>query len=235
MVETNLPNAGAFTVEDLNDVNAVLNKLSITAGKVLTVDNSLELAGTDGTKMTFPTTSATIARTDAANTFTGTQTFTGAVAATGAVSGLNVPVTVLCGTEFDATSGGTGVTLTNVIGLVQTVVVGTYKFKLRLSTVATANTGFKCGFKLTTAVLSAIDSVGTGMVAAASATTHTTTTTDQTLLFDSAAGVELGVIAEGIMVFSTGGTIGIQAAQHSSHADTVSVLVNSFFEMTRIA
>jgi len=40
----------------------------------LTVNNNITLAGTDGTTMTFPSSSATIARTDAANTFTGTQT-----------------------------------------------------------------------------------------------------------------------------------------------------------------
>ncbi len=47
----------------------------VAAGKTLTVDNSLELAGTDGTKMTFPTTSASIARTDAGNAFVGANTF----------------------------------------------------------------------------------------------------------------------------------------------------------------
>jgi hypothetical protein len=49
--------------------------LSITLGKVLSTFNSLYLIGTDGTVMTFPSTSATIARTDAAQTFTGVQTF----------------------------------------------------------------------------------------------------------------------------------------------------------------
>jgi hypothetical protein len=53
------------------------------AGKALTVNNSLTLAGTDGTTMTFPSTSATIARTDAANSFTGHQTVEG-VTSTGA-------------------------------------------------------------------------------------------------------------------------------------------------------
>lgn len=48
--------------------------LSVTAAKTLTVTNSLALSGTDSTTMTFPSTSATIARTDAANTFTGVQT-----------------------------------------------------------------------------------------------------------------------------------------------------------------
>ncbi len=70
-----------------------LNKVTVTApassatltiadGKTLTVSNTLTLAGTNSTVMTFPTTSATIARTDAANTFTGTQTV-GALVVTG--------------------------------------------------------------------------------------------------------------------------------------------------------
>lgn len=45
--------------------------IGITSGKKLSVSNTLILAGTDATTMTFPSTSATIARTDAANTFTG--------------------------------------------------------------------------------------------------------------------------------------------------------------------
>lgn len=47
------------------------------ASKTFTINNSLAFSGTDSTVMTFPTTSATIARTDAANTFTGNQTITG--------------------------------------------------------------------------------------------------------------------------------------------------------------
>lgn len=50
-----------------------------TSAKSLSVSNTLTLAGTDATTMTFPTTSATIARTDAANTFTGVQTMTSPV------------------------------------------------------------------------------------------------------------------------------------------------------------
>lgn len=48
------------------------------SGKILTLNNSLTLAGTDGTVMTFPTTSATVARTDAtAQTFSGDVTLSG--------------------------------------------------------------------------------------------------------------------------------------------------------------
>ena len=53
------------------------------SGKSLTISNTLTLAGTDSTTMTFPTTSATLARTDAAQTFTGHNTFEG-VTSTGA-------------------------------------------------------------------------------------------------------------------------------------------------------
>ena len=52
------------------------------SGKVGTFSNTLTLAGTDGTTITFPSTSATMARTDAANTFTGIQTFSTPIAAT---------------------------------------------------------------------------------------------------------------------------------------------------------
>lgn len=60
----------------------------ITAGKSLSVSNTLTLAGTDATTMTFPSTSATIARTDAANTFTGVQTMTSPALTTPAITGL---------------------------------------------------------------------------------------------------------------------------------------------------
>ena len=56
-----------------------VNGFKISGGavtvKTVQFNNSLILAGTDATTMTFPTTSATIARTDAAQTFSGTQSF----------------------------------------------------------------------------------------------------------------------------------------------------------------
>lgn len=56
--------------------NAMYVALNVTSAKKLNVSNTITLAGTDGTTMTFPTTSATIARTDAGQTFTGVNTFT---------------------------------------------------------------------------------------------------------------------------------------------------------------
>lgn len=57
-----------------NTITSGTGVLTLGAGKTLTISNTLTLAGTDSTVMTFPTTTATIARTDAANTFTGAST-----------------------------------------------------------------------------------------------------------------------------------------------------------------
>lgn len=70
---------------DFATLNAALGgagTVTVASGKTFTVNNTLTLAGTDATVMTFPTTSATVARTDAANTFTGTQTVGALVATT---------------------------------------------------------------------------------------------------------------------------------------------------------
>lgn len=81
------PTLGAATATTINKVTitapASSATLTIATGKTLTISNSLTLSGTDGTTMTFPSTSATVARTDAANTFTGHQTIEG-VTSTGA-------------------------------------------------------------------------------------------------------------------------------------------------------
>lgn len=59
-------------------VSTTTGTLTIANGKTATVNNTITLAGTDSTTMTFPSTNATVARTDAAQTFTGTQTFSSA-------------------------------------------------------------------------------------------------------------------------------------------------------------
>lgn len=74
-------NSPTFTSATTNTINGLTistrsgNTLTIASSKTLAVNNSLTLNGTDGTTMTFPSTNATIARTDADQTFSGTQTF----------------------------------------------------------------------------------------------------------------------------------------------------------------
>lgn len=74
------PTIGVATATSINKMAitapATSSTLAVADGKTLTASNTLTLAGTDSTTMTFPTTSATIARTDAANTFAGIQTIT---------------------------------------------------------------------------------------------------------------------------------------------------------------
>lgn len=62
--------------------------ITVLDGKTFTVNKTLTMDGTDGTTMTFPTTSATLARTDAANTFTGVQTMTSPALTTPAITGI---------------------------------------------------------------------------------------------------------------------------------------------------
>lgn len=73
------PSIDAATATSINKVSitapATGSTLTIADGKTLSVSKTLTLTGTDGTTMTFPTTSASIARTDAAQSFTGLQTF----------------------------------------------------------------------------------------------------------------------------------------------------------------
>jgi hypothetical protein len=72
------PTLGVAAATSINKVAltapATGSTLTIADGKTLAANHSLTLAGTDATTMTFPTTSATIARTDAAQSFAGTQT-----------------------------------------------------------------------------------------------------------------------------------------------------------------
>jgi hypothetical protein len=76
------PTLGAATATSINKVAltapATGSTLTIANSKTFTVNNTLTLAGTDATTMTFPATSATIARTDAGQTFSGVQNFYGA-------------------------------------------------------------------------------------------------------------------------------------------------------------
>ena len=77
------PSLGAATALTINRITftqpAAGATLTIADGKTLTANRTLTLTGTDGVTVTFPTTNATMARTDAAQTFSGTQTFSGSV------------------------------------------------------------------------------------------------------------------------------------------------------------
>lgn len=122
------PTLGVAAATSVNKVAitapATSATLTIADGKTLTANHSLTLAGTDSTTMTFPSTSASIARTDAAQTFTGSQTFNGPViGAAQALSGpgaVNITQPV---TKFTSTAAGNALTLADgVEGQTKTIV-----------------------------------------------------------------------------------------------------------------
>lgn len=141
-----------------------------------------------------------------------------------------------CTTEFDAVTGTTGATLTNIIGLTgfSLTAAGVYAFEINLGTVGTTNSGVKIGFALTTATLTSIEYDSTGFGAAAVVASRGTTATSGTAVFGSTTAI-LVVRITGQLVVNAAGTIAIQAAQNAAHADTTSVFVGSWARFTRVS
>lgn len=122
------PTLGAATATTINKVTitapASNATLTIANGKTLTVDNSITFAGTDATTMTLPATNATLARTDAAQSFTGDQTFNGGIiCAVQALSGPGAVNITQPTTAFTSTATGNALTLANAtVGEIKTIV-----------------------------------------------------------------------------------------------------------------
>lgn len=94
---------------------------ALTAGRIFKATNDLTLTGTDGTTMTFPTTNATIARTDAAQTFTGVQTMTSPALTTPAITGTITGTYSFGGTPtwptFNQNTTGTAANVTGTVAV----------------------------------------------------------------------------------------------------------------------
>lgn len=141
----------------------------------------------------------------------------------------------LCTTQFDAVTGTTGATLTNVVGMVTDALKpGTYKYKIMLGTVATTNSGLKLGLKQSVAsMLTSIEYDARGYAAAGLVTARGTTATDAATILGSTTAI-INAVIEGTVVVAKEGTLQLQAAQNAAHADTTSVFVGSYMEFTRI-
>lgn len=141
--------------------------------------------------------------------------------------------TKFCTTQFDAVTGTTGTTLTNIVGLTgfTLTAAGVYRFDMFLNGVATANSGHKIGFALTTATLTSINAGALALLASTMAYTQSTTST----ALHGATTATLGLRISGRMIVNAGGTLAVQAAQNAAHADTTSVYVGSWLTLTRIS
>jgi hypothetical protein len=149
-------------------------------------------------------------------------------------TGVGSTKTVRQTAQFDATSSTTGTTFTNLTGMVQTVVPGTYSYTVRLPGISTTNSGMRAAFKYTGTVLSSIQNTVALRTSSNITTANSTSTTDQANLGGATAAI-IYLVLEGSFVVTTGGTIQVQAAQNASHADTTSVYVGATFNLTRIA
>jgi hypothetical protein len=121
------PTLGVATATSINKVTvttpATSAVLTIADGKTLTVNNSITFAGTDATTMTLPSTNATLARTDAAQTFTGDQTFNNILGTVQSLSGAGAVNITQLTTAFTSTATGDALTLANgVVGELKTIV-----------------------------------------------------------------------------------------------------------------
>jgi hypothetical protein len=142
----------------------------------------------------------------------------------------------VCTTQFDAVTGTTGTTLTNVVGLVTgTLEPGTYRFQIDLGTVATANSGLKVGLKQSVAsMLTSIEYQASAGAAAAVVNSRGTTATDAASIIASTTAIVAATIT-GTVVVAKAGTLQLQAAQNAAHADTTSVFTGSYMEFRKIA
>lgn len=152
------------------------------------------------------------------------------------VQPLNGSQTLFCTTQFDAVTGTTGTTLTNVVGLTSfSLAAGAkYQYEIFVSGVSTANCGMKLGLGFTTLTAAAHEAVGKGYTASAVAVQHTTTATSGMTLFGQTAAV-IAVDIRGTLTTTLAGTVAVQAAQNAAHADTTSVFVGSWATFTRIS
>lgn len=126
---------GIITAIGALSVTGTINKVTITApatgstltiidGKTLTASNSITLAGTDSTTMTFPATSAAIARTDTGQTFTGSNTFSGTTTSVQTTNFTSTSTTITLGSNSAASTLGLGTGATTT-GVTKAVNIGT--------------------------------------------------------------------------------------------------------------
>lgn len=127
------PVLGVATATSVNKVAvtapATSATLTIADGKTLTASNTITIAGTDGTTMTFPGVTATIPGVAVANTWTANQTITDVDIVLSATTGTKIGTATGQKLAFwnstpvvqQVLATGGGATVDNVISLLQTL------------------------------------------------------------------------------------------------------------------
>lgn len=102
---------GWKTFDQYGVATSTTGTIAVAAGKSAAISNSLTLAGTDSTTMTFPGTNASIARTDAAQTFTGINVFSSTPRMPISAQAVDGAAAVTAGTVLATKAGVLAVTL----------------------------------------------------------------------------------------------------------------------------
>lgn len=183
-------------------------------------------------------------------TLADTQTFTNKTLTSPTITGASMTTSTLstgtlggdlvnssvkrCSADVTATSTTTLANITGLTGISLTA-AGVYRFEVDLQTNCSTNGGIGVAFKFTTATLTSIQCAATGVAASSLAHSRGTTATDAALQFNSKTAAWLNVRLVGTMVVNAAGTVAVQMAQETSHADVTTVYAGSTAMFTRIS
>lgn len=117
---------------------------TLLGGKTATINNTLTFSGTDATTMTFPATSASVARTDSGQTFTGTNNFAGVNLSIGGTFTTNSQVTIKASAITLSGCGGSAGTIKGTGSAAWGFTVGTSPPTTCTVTLPTATDGWAC-------------------------------------------------------------------------------------------
>lgn len=215
-----VPLDDAFSIANVTDTTKTLgfSLAGETTGKKVTI----AAANTADATYTLP------AATDTLVGRTSTDTLTNKTLTDQIDSGCKVSTA-----QFDAVTGTTGVTLTNIAGMSVTVTAaGKYIFQAHVTGTSTANSGVKFAIG-GTATATSISYTGKNYNGTTINAISSTTTKGNAV--GAATAVFTNADIYGAIVVNAGGTLTVQAAQNAAHADTTSVYVNGSFRVTRVA
>ena len=173
--------AGAITPTTVNGltITATTGTLNVAAGKTLIASNSITLSGTDSTVWTGPSTSFSVARIDAAQSFAGIQTFSDRIINT--VNGASAaPAVSISGTPF---TGGTAATTVPLVKIGSGTDLG-YITQGALVGINAASgfAGYMLQFLTNGVSVGNVNSAGSAVFSGVSSTGNFRATTDSSLL-----------------------------------------------------